>query len=179
MNLTEKDRLFLINQYEIRKMLTKESEIKDLCDRNIDILEEGFEGEYFNLLRLDSTVSCDVSQEVRDILIMYNKFEWAYEDEDEVLKKPFSRFVGFDGNEECSHLNYMRFIFKHEKDWCERVRKYVEDSNLRGNSHCPVLPAYRKMLNVFKNDYLHKGKNPTCFDINSLLAEVFSKTDEE
>ncbi len=87
-------------------------------------------------------------EEVITILDMFRYIYYAcskYDCSDIPLE--FRRFQGFDGNEETSYLNYARFIVEQEHWYEELGQNGITDLN----SHTPMLPKYRKMLEQWKS----------------------------
>ena len=141
MEYTEKDRSLLINLYEILKRLDKDNE--DSYEEEIEILRSGYEIFYRN--DVYEPMSREASEEVLEILEMYWDFEYAYEREDERLNNAFATFPGFCGNYEGAQLRFARFVIEKQKKF-PQLGKYVDDLN----SHVPLLPFYRLMLDVWK-----------------------------
>ena len=52
-------------------------------------------------------------------------------------------FHGFDGNNETEHMGVAIFMVKH-------LERFTEFEGRDMNSHCPMLPRYRRMLEVFR-----------------------------
>lgn len=90
---------------------------------------------------------------VYDVLDMWRLIEYGYKklskkDKDRVEKEaqPFGKhvkFMGFDGNDETSHLAIAQFLIEEMRLWSQFKGREL-------NSHCARLPVYRRMLEVFK-----------------------------
>lgn len=90
---------------------------------------------------------------VVDILEMWRFIEHAYKnlskkDKDRIEKEaePFGKhvkFMGFDGNNESSHLGIATFFV-------EKMGRWSQFKGRELNSHMPILGAYRRMVAVFK-----------------------------
>lgn len=70
MELTDKDRIFLINQYEIWRKL--DPQYADYCEERIEILESGYQIFYPAIYeRLSEPMSIEAGEFVHDILTVY------------------------------------------------------------------------------------------------------------
>jgi uncharacterized protein YfbU (UPF0304 family) len=101
----------------------------------------------------------DYEDDIRDVhfvvsvLEMWRSIEYAYEklskeDKERVEKEaePFSKdvqFMGFDGNNETSHMGIARFFV-------EKMGRWSQFKGRELNSHMPTLATYRRMLAVFE-----------------------------
>jgi len=94
----------------------------------------------------------DVSLVV-DVLDMWDFIEGAYEklsknEKDQLEKEaePFGKnvkFIGFDGNNETSHMSIARFLI-------EKMDRFSRFKGRELNSHMPSIGIYRRMLAVFE-----------------------------
>jgi uncharacterized protein YfbU (UPF0304 family) len=147
MNLTVKDRLTLINQYEILKTVNPKNLLE--YEHKIEILKHGFEGEYFELDREidNTTLSKQLSDEVHNILTMFHTLNLFYaniEDKSEIDKNKIT-FKGFSGNDEGKQWTYVLFLIKKNK------YSKLLDKNQEYNSHFPMLTIYRRMLDEWNS----------------------------
>lgn len=146
MQLTDKERLNLINQYSILKKL--EPENVEMYEEAIDCLVTGYELEfdflpYVSSLSLFSEEKC---RETRDILDMFRFIKNAQEKttNEALASSSGLQFSGFDGNDETLYMAYAEYLYKQNR-WTELF------PNERFNSHCPVLPRYQRMLAEWQN----------------------------
>ena len=139
MELTKAERLILLNQYRILEKLDPDE--ADACKEACDILQSGYALEYGTLVsHLDEDMPEAESREVRDILDMYRALKKACRELPEGTVNPRDvGFQGFDGNGETKYFAYATFLMETQGKWAESK----EDPR---NSHWPLLPWYRKML---------------------------------
>jgi uncharacterized protein len=149
--LTQKDRLFLINQYEILKRLDRNN-IK-VYDNFIEILTEGFEVFYHDINQwITEGVPFEDAQFVFDILSLYRNIE-IYKlknpDDIEIAGHPWAQFQGFDGNSEGAHRQFVLFLVERYNRFTEQAAYlHLTDSF---NSHFPTIDIYKAMINRWKN----------------------------
>lgn len=143
MDLSEKERLILYNQYRILEKLYPDEE-KD-CQLAQKILLEGYELEYDELITMMGDVSREVCKETIDILQMFRSLFFSYEklEDKSGIDEYDVKFQGFDGNEEGEYYSYAEFFILDKK-------RYEEFNKCEINSHCNKLPQYREMLSVWR-----------------------------
>lgn len=164
MNLTEKDRMLLMNQFRIlQKLDSTEAEHYDLM---AEIVERGYTREYprlaAGLWKELNEVTCG---EVYDILGMFQALHYGYMAlEDKTgIDAGECRFGGFDGNNEREHLSYASFLIKRLGHWQES--KGAGDGL---NSHHSTLDRYRAMVEKWKaSTDPHDLKREDIFRITS------------
>ena len=160
MQYTEKERVLLINLYEVRKIFDKEN--TEFYDEEIEILRNGYE--IFYSSGVYEPMPIEDSKEVLDILHMYIDFEDAYSRADEELDHVFAAFPGFSGNYEGGQLRFARFLIEQQRKF-PQLTKYVK----KLNSPFPLLPLYRLMLDIWKkypSDYrTHQLTNDSVLNI--------------
>lgn len=143
-NLTNGERLILINQYLILEKLYPEE--ATYYSRNREILENGYTLHYSDLSEgITEEMSEQQQREILDILSMYRVLYFSVKERanKEQFKNKKIYFPGFDGNSEVSQLGYVLwFIFK--LDRFDELKK--EESYDSYNTHSETLPTYRKML---------------------------------
>lgn len=136
MELTKKDRLILINQYQILKRLDPDSAKQ--YEQAIEILTNGYTLLYSRLGAglTDSELCADKAQLVMDIIGACQAIE-AYKsanpDDKEVSGHAWAKFRGFDANTEAEYLGYARFL-------------------LQGNcpaSEAPTVAKYRMIASIW------------------------------
>lgn len=162
LTLELKDRIMLINQYEILKRLPGSEEIP--CDKYIKILRNGFESEYGNLMEAidPNPTPASTTCEVLDILDVYRAIQGSYKrlaDQSGIDPRQLD-FPGFSNNEESSQLAFMYYL--HEND---RFKELEPQS-----SHFPMMRKYRNMVAIFKAMNLEEYGSMTAEQIKQVLA---------
>lgn len=151
MKLSKFERLLLINQYDILKVIDPDNSKE--YDLNREVLMQGYEQHYDELVTwLMEDFPEGKSEEVISILQMYRSLNFSYQNLDGEEKQKIEveklKFKGFDGNNETSYMTYARF-FMHDMDRYKELwdnEKYPDY-----NTHWPVLGMYRKMLSVWES----------------------------
>lgn len=146
--LSKKDRLFLINQYRILALLDKDE--ADYYQKCITILERGYEFHYYNLDQVvDTPMSTEESREILDILDMFRVLKDSYKklEDKSGIEEWQINFGGFDGNNEAGEMGYVRFLAEQD----ERFTDVIDP--MKCNSHCPSIDRYRKMLDYFQRNF--------------------------
>lgn len=121
------------------------------------VLDKGFSGEYSSILpEAEAELSVADCELVWDILDMFRVLESSVESLGDTGwqglgladAEYYGKFRGFDGNNnlESKLGSYVRFLIASGR-W-EEQRGFVEKTD--GNSHCEMLPTYRRMLATFK-----------------------------
>lgn len=144
MTLTEKDRLFLLNQYLILEKLYPEDE--KLWKENQAIVVEGYEGEYDGLIENFGFLQKSISNEVIDILQMYRCLQSSFlKLGDKTGINPDDvKFPGFDGNEETKQYMFADYFINTKG-------RFDEFKGMDINTHHNILEKYRRMLAVWRN----------------------------
>ncbi len=144
MELSQKDRLILLNQYLILEKLYPEN--KEYYEKVKHILENGYELMYDYILRLPDPTSKEICQEVFDILEMYRNLNDSFRNlvDKSGIDKDDINFNGFDGNNEGDHLSLTDFLINEDNRYSEFKREEL-------NSHYPTLKNYRNMLIKWKS----------------------------
>lgn len=145
MNLTKKDRVFLINQYRILAAL-KEDEA-DHYNELISILENGYEVFYYMIDEWYSdSMPSDEGRFVLNILDLYRAIENLKRSTKsaELNDHYYSFFRGFDGNDETQYMGFARFLIEKQGKFFEQEQYLRRNDNL--NSHAPMIDKYRRML---------------------------------
>lgn len=150
MEISQRDRLMLINQYKILANLDKDD--ADHYKELISILENGYTIFYS---QLDVWVSNEMPEEegrfVLDVLDLYRAIEdikRATKD-DRLLRHSYSFFHGFDGNNETAHMGFCRFLIERQGKFQEQKQYLLKNDNL--NSHMPMIDKYSRMLEEARN----------------------------
>lgn len=149
MDLTKKDRVFLINQYQILASLNpKES---DYYNELIEILKSGYKIFYS---KLDEWVFDEMPEDEGKFVVNILDFYRAIEDlkrsdpKSKVHDHYFSYFKGFDGNNETVYMGFARFLINEQNKFVEQQQYFMKNDSL--NSHRPLIDKYRKMLNKWE-----------------------------
>ena len=146
MNLTNRDRLILANQYTILIALTDDDAVKKTYSDSLEIIKFGFESEYVNLVpEIDRKVLTEkAGEEVRNILEMFYQIQNSLEDLGEIdFEKSKVTFSGFDADHESSQFSYAEYLIKTRPIY-QKLTNEVSDS------HFPMLTIYRRMLDEWK-----------------------------
>lgn len=149
MELTEKERLILYNQYEILKRLDSDGE--EYYNVKQEILINGFKANYNDLVYgFMQETPVEVSEFVIDVLQMYSILNDSYrqlneEDRNEIDLYDIS-FKGFDGNEETDYYVYAKFFLED----LGRFDELKESEHYAINSHRNMIDKYRRMLSYWE-----------------------------
>lgn len=139
--LTIVERQILANQFRI---LSKIGDDSQDYDTKIEILENGFTEQYFEIFDLNiEEVPLEVCEETTQILHMYKRINDAVatltEEEKSLFDLEKIRFSGFDARK-VAHYHYMVFLIDNKGLWPEYKGIYL-------NSHDEYqLSKYRRML---------------------------------
>ena len=150
MEISKKDRVFLINQYRILAALNKDG--TDHYNELIGILENGYEIFYSSI---DEWVSDDMPSDegkfVLDVLDFYRAIEDLKRSSknQELHDHLHSYFAGFDGNNETQYMSFARFLIEKQGKFSEQEQYLRKNDNL--NSHMPMIGKYKKMLEKAKS----------------------------
>lgn len=115
LDLTIKERLFLINQYSILSELTEDEYDKKNYETLIAILERGYTRYYSKAISAisEEELSDKECKAVVDILDLYSDL-YFYWRKDETIQKDIDEsevlFRGFDGNENAEYLGLYKFL---------------------------------------------------------------------
>jgi uncharacterized protein len=169
--LTTKERLSLVLQLRTLSAVTKSEDEKKHLKTEIEALTSGYEFHYPDLVSyFDAGLSRRACAEVLDILDMYSELLWGFEGlKDKAgLKKEDVAFPGFDGNNETRLMAYARY-FLFDLNRYESLHEQVKKNS--GNSHCPMLGTYRRMLMVFQTERKQKPcERLSAESIKAILA---------
>jgi uncharacterized protein YfbU (UPF0304 family) len=149
MELTKKERVFLLNQYRILAKLYPEDEThyKEL----IEILNHGFQIFYS---MVDEWISEDMPKDegvfVIEILDIYRAIEDLKRtiSSDKISKHTYSYFHGFDGNQEPEYMGFARFLINEQGKFAEQQQYLRINDGL--NSHAPMIDKYKRMVKKWK-----------------------------
>ncbi len=168
MELTEYQRLNLLNQYKILRDLAKiRKDEYDIQYYNnlVKIVAEGYERDYELLTEeIDEEFSKEDCDFVWDTLEMYRAIHDSYyKIKKPTLSKSDIKFDGFDGNNEGRYYSLCRFILFDLK----RYEEQTEDGRTDFNSHCRRCEKYRTMLSKWNS--LGKSYELSEEEIKSLV----------
>lgn len=150
-NLTEKDRLFLSNQYLILDKLYP----GDGYDKLRLIVESGYINHYGDLfLPIYKELAVEDARFVLDVLDMYRSITFSYIElknsgSIRELKDSDVYFPGFDGNDdlEARMLGYAAFFIED----LHRYEEIKERNHTNFNSHRSVYSEYKAKLSKWKD----------------------------
>lgn len=141
--LTDKDRLLLANQYEILGLLQKD----DVYTRMAETLRLGHKWLYSQYFEsFSENLSDEMAEHVLDILELYSNLRGSYAELSDKtgIKEDSVQFKGFDGNRETDLLCFARSLIKHDT--------YVDVLGEKAkNSHMPTTELYTRMLDCWKD----------------------------
>ena len=145
MELTRKDRLFLINQYKILASLNKDE--KSHYEELVEILENGYEI-FYNMV--DSWICDEMPSEEGKFVLNILDFYRAIEDlkrttkDERLVSNSNAIFRGFDGNNETEYMGFARFLIENQGKFAEQQQYLRQNDNL--NSHMPMYKRYKRIL---------------------------------
>ncbi len=136
MPFSDFERLTLINQYEALK------QTDPLRGKDYAVLTKALSDGYLKdfeveVAHLEPEVDDDIRSEVRDILDMFRALT------PKSGGPGLIKFGGFDGNEETTHYAYASFLL-------DDLDRWRESKPAELNSHYPMLPDYRRMLDAWR-----------------------------
>jgi uncharacterized protein YfbU (UPF0304 family) len=154
MDLTKKDRVFLINQYRILAALNENE--ADHYNELIEILQSGYKIFYSEI---DQWVFDDMPEDEGKFVLNILNFYRAIEDlkrscKSEALSSHYhSIFRGFDGNNETEYMGFARFLINDQGKFAEQQQYLMKNDSL--NSHDPMIEKYQRILRKWEE----LGKN--------------------
>ena len=135
------ERQLLANQFKILSKITDQTEEYEI---KIEILENGYTEQYYEIFEVDTEeIPIEICEETSQILNMYrrinNALDMLSEEEKKMLDLEKIKFEGFDAHND-THYYYMNFMVKRMNLWREYKSEHL-------NSQSPFsLLKYRKML---------------------------------
>lgn len=145
MEFTEFERIHLINQFEILKILNPGE--KENYEGLIEILFNGYSILYTDIENcLPDDMPLEEGLFVLDILSLYRDIEGFkfHHESKTIMEHPHGNFSGFDGNKERNYYNLAKFLIEKQKRFGEQEQ--YRDKTDGFNSHRPMLPQYRIMV---------------------------------
>lgn len=150
MELSQKDRVMLINQYRILSHLDLEN--KEHYEEIIEILQRGYKIFYSMVNEwVDKEMSEDDGHFVIQIMNIYRQIEGykqKHPEDREIIEHTFSVFAGFDGNEESRFFGFARFLIEAQDKFSEQKIYWQRTDGL--NSHAPMIDKYERMIAKWK-----------------------------
>ncbi|MED3728538.1 YfbU family protein [Priestia filamentosa] len=148
LNFSKEQRALLINQFEVLKHL--DSSNSKSYDNKIEILQNGYSDFYDEIAgNISDEFPKDQSQKVWDILKLYRKLYFSYEnltpEEQEQIDEEEVIFQGFDGNEESNYYVFAKFIVEKAERYSE-INELIKKGKVDMNSHWPKLNYYDGLL---------------------------------
>ena len=149
--LSTAERWILINQYKIMEMMSKSEEDKKVHEDCQKILEWGFVQLYPQLIPIFHECSAERTQEILDILSMFESLYRAYErlSDKNGVDEALIRFSGFDGNDDEATCATFASLFCNSPIFGGRFETLKGRLLDCSNSNMPQLKAYRRMLAVW------------------------------
>lgn len=149
MDLTKIERLLLLNQFKIRKVIDQTAEF----DEAIEVLTAGYKSEYSNLVAgLADDMPEDDARFVVDLFTMYRCIE-TYRDQNPmdapVVDHQWSQFRGFDQTKESRFVAYARFCVAMQELWPDQ-RADVEGTSPRSRATIDAMPNYKPMVDRWR-----------------------------
>lgn len=142
MEFTPQQRALLINQFEILKAIEPER-AKD-HDEKIEILANGYSIFYDDVIWVSDDMPEDDCRFVLDVLSMYRSLEAFFRDNPDspALSEYYSRYRGFDGNDETNLYGFARFLIETQGKFQEQR----DNPEFEFNSHSHVAGQYQRMV---------------------------------
>lgn len=174
--LSEIERLTLINQYTILAKLSAEDHEKEDYELKIEILENGFERRYRDLIDfLFEPMPEEDSIYVNDVLDFYEDVHFAFnklpdDEKDENLEYKV-KFKGFDLNdaEQSKLYSYADFMINKYDGW-HYLRELVDAGEIEINSHGSEVPKHVLLEYIERRNRIKQEKL-----INFSIAEPLTK----
>ncbi len=145
MDLTKKERVLLINQYQILALL--DSSQADHYEEIIEILINGFKIFYSSISEwLSDDMSENEGSLVLDVLSLYRAIESfkRRSDNENIANHPWGYFQGFDGNNEGNYMIFAKFLIIKQGKFAEQAQYLAQNDAC--NSHRPTVSKYENMI---------------------------------
>lgn len=151
--LTTTERWILHNQFVLLQQITQENPHpdydEDFFKNATEIVSKGYEWYYSDISQYIYTTTFPYSkgQEIANILDMFRFLQLGYEnlDDKKLVDKRSIEFVGFDGNNETTEMQFARFMMNDMGTY----DYLMPEGGI--NSHYPTLAMYRRMLEAWNN----------------------------
>lgn len=149
--LTRYERYRLSNELKILEALYPEESQYYAIHR--EAIESGYEMLYdWHMEHINgegSTMSSEESREVWDTFSMFDALARSIKrlDKPEYFENHFSKFRGYDGNNESKFMGFAAYTVKRLKRF-----EYLDIEGIDGwNSHMPIRETYKRMVEVWKS----------------------------
>jgi uncharacterized protein YfbU (UPF0304 family) len=144
--LTIKDRVILINQYDILSKLDADN--ASHYEKLINILKHGYEI-YYNELTNEMSESMPESEcafvlHILDIYRIFDGYRRKYPDDRDFADHSWTFFKGFDANSESKYWSFTRFVILDKNLFGEQLKHKKPTDGF--NAHMPVLDKYQRMI---------------------------------
>lgn len=177
LDLTLKERLFLINQYSILAELTEEEYDKKNYENLIEILERGYTRYYSKAITAisEEELSDKECKVVVDILDLYSDL-YFYWSKDEAIQKEIDEsevlFRGFDGNENAKYLGLYKLLLNDLERFSD-IKDLHDQGLIEGYNSHGFGPDLFELKNMIKRWKEIKNKDDfkklTLSDFNYIL----------
>jgi uncharacterized protein YfbU (UPF0304 family) len=168
--LSRLDRLFLSNQMRILEALYP-NDADDIAVQR-EAIERGYEMLYGwdmdHIYDGDDVMTAAESSEVWDTLDMFdaiNRFVSRTDDE-EIKNSPFTKFMGYDGNNEGKFMAFTAYTIERLK----RFEFVPTPKKNYWNSHMPVREIYQRMLEEWRKTPRERRFDLTVAEAKAILA---------
>ncbi|KVF67331.1 hypothetical protein WJ15_04975 [Burkholderia cepacia] len=171
MKMSNSEKLITVMLCEIMEHLNINSEVDPdfVKDAILDDHLWAFEWKYHGIFGENGDPTPQYVSFVADVLDMWSFIERGYDNLSDVDKAQvkseapfgFSKFEGFDGNNETEYMSVARFLV-------EKLNRFTEFKGRSFNSHMPSVQRYREMLHIFE-------EIQNNLDARSLTAEEIIK----
>lgn len=163
--LSKIERLTLINQYTILAKLSAEDHEKEDYELKIEILENGFEKRYGDLIDfLSEPMPEEDSIYVNDVLDFYKDVHFAFnklsdDEKDENLENKV-KFKGFDLNDakQSKLYSYADFMINKYNGW-HYLKELVDAGEIEINSHGAEVPKHVILEYIERHNQIKKEKS--------------------
>jgi uncharacterized protein YfbU (UPF0304 family) len=177
MEMTDIERIILINQYKLLKQQVPED--KSYHERCLRILTEGIEYEFDHLKTWfdNESITEAIGKETEDILYMFSHIRNCIEslDSDTISKNNFNDFgfIGFDKRTQLQYFKCASYLIDYAEHFSEDFAKF--DKKQLDSHNYSVLTAYRNLLSEYNelmksNTQLTEKELKHLFDIYTFKA---------
>lgn len=156
MELSEKERLMLSNQYRILSLLTNDEEESQNYENLSTIYLEGYTRDYDYNDEIQEELSPEECKFVVDVISMYDKLQTSWNNLDEHEKSSLDieevKFNGFDLNDpvEVRYYGYAKFLIDDMGKWSRFKEEALKENSFNSHGFGPDPSRLAKMLEVFK-----------------------------
>jgi uncharacterized protein YfbU (UPF0304 family) len=167
-SLSVNERLILRNQYEILSHLAPSEENKKFYEKAIEILENGYEFYYSELIPWPTqSLSNEKSNFILNVLTMFDDIARAVEKNSSDLPDKLiqdAKFRGFDWRSDTEYIDYAQFLVR-------KLRLFQRFQDLDFASHHPIsLVRYQRMLDAWDTLSIEERHNLSASSLALILA---------